>query len=218
MNSTEPAAAHSSMHAAPTTPAATPAATPSATPVAGHATSAETSPAPATPDPRLGELEAEVARLKDQLLRTMADADNQRRRAEKERQDTIKYAAGNLARELLAVADTLERGVAAAKAAATPDAVHALAEGMQATERLLQQAFASAGIKKLEPLGQPFDPNFHRVMTEISGTGKPAGMVVQVLQAGYAIHDRLLREAMVAVAKADGAEGAGASHTLDTKA
>ena len=144
----------------------------------------------------------EIARLKDQLLRALAEAENSRRRAQKEREDTAKYAMANFAKEMLAVADNFRRALdAVPKEARNNEALKNLINGIEATERQLQAALVRFGIKKLEPLGQPFDPNFHRAMMEMEDTDKPPGTVVQVLQPGYIIHDRLLREALVAVAK-----------------
>lgn len=154
---------------------------------------------------RVAQLEAEVASLKDQVLRALAETENVRRRAEREREDTAKYAVAKFAKDLLAVADNLRRAVEAV----APDvresnqAVGNLLTGVEATERQLLAAFDRAGIAKVEALGAPADPNFHQIMMEIENTGKPAGTVVQVLQAGYTIHGRLLREAIVGVAKGD---------------
>ncbi|MFY8095302.1 MAG: nucleotide exchange factor GrpE [Niveispirillum sp.] len=155
--------------------------------------------------PRVAQLEAEVASLKDQLLRTLAETENVRRRAERERDDTAKYAVAKFAKELLAVADNLRRAVDAVgdDVRAENQAVGNLLVGVEATERQLLAAFDRAGIAKVEALGAPADPNFHQIMMEIENTGKPAGTVVQVLQAGYTIHGRLLREAIVGVAKGD---------------
>ncbi|TWB36910.1 molecular chaperone GrpE [Nitrospirillum pindoramense] len=159
--------------------------------------------APASSD-AVAALEAEVASLKDQLLRSMAEAENTRRRAQKEREDTAKYAVSGFAKELLAVADNLRRAIDAvpAETRAGNEQVNTLLTGVEATERQLVAAFDRAGIVKLEPMGQPFDPNFHQVVAEVDGTDKPAGTVVTILQPGYTIHGRLLREAMVCVAKA----------------
>ncbi|WP_292910834.1 nucleotide exchange factor GrpE [Niveispirillum sp.] len=154
---------------------------------------------------RVAQLEAEVASLKDQVLRTLAETENVRRRAEREREDTAKYAVAKFAKELLAVADNLRRAVEAVgdDVRAENQAVGNLLTGVEATERQLLAAFDRAGIAKVEALGAPADPNFHQIMMEIENTGKPAGTVVQVLQAGYTIHGRLLREAIVGVAKGD---------------
>ncbi|WP_044560596.1 nucleotide exchange factor GrpE [Azospirillum sp. B4] len=159
--------------------------------------------APASSD-AVATLAAEVASLKDQLLRSMAEAENTRRRAQKEREDTAKYAVSGFAKELLAVADNLRRAIDAvpAETRAGNEQVNTLLTGVEATERQLTAAFDRAGIVKLEPMGQPFDPNFHQVVAEVDGTDKPAGTVVTILQPGYTIQGRLLREAMVCVAKA----------------
>ncbi len=161
-------------------------------------------------------LAREVAGLKDQLLRAVAETENVRRRAQREREDTAKYAVASFAKELTAVADNLRRALEAvpAEARQTDELLNSLIVGVEATERQLAAAFERAGIARVEPLGEPFDPNFHQVMFEIANTGKPAGTVVQVLQAGYTIHGRLLREAMVGVAKREDSE----SVHVDTKA
>src|SRR5271154_3972383 len=142
-----------------------------------------------------------IAELKDQLLRALAEAENTRRRAQKERDDTAKYAVANFAREMLSVADNFNRALEALPKNTSDPAVKNLVTGVEATGRQLQSALERFGIRELAPLGQPFDPNFHRVMMEIDDPDKPPGTVVQVLQPGYVIHDRLLREALVAVAK-----------------
>lgn len=154
-------------------------------------------------DPQLAALEAEVAKLKDQLLRTLADGENLRRRVEREREDTSKYAAAKFAGDVVSVADNLRRALdsipADAKAADGP--VKTLVAGIELTEREMLAALAKHGVQKVDPLGEKFDYNRHQAMFEVENTGKPAGTVVQVLQAGYVIHDRLLRPAMVGVAK-----------------
>ncbi|MCA1997998.1 MAG: nucleotide exchange factor GrpE [Armatimonadetes bacterium] len=169
------------------------------------------------PEERIARLETEVAGLKDQLLRAVAEAENVRRRAQREREDTAKFAIANFAKDLLAVADNLRRALEAVppEARETNEMMKSLAVGVEATERQLLGAFDRHGVKKMEPMGEPFDPNFHQVMFEIENTGKPAGTVVQVLQSGYTLSGRLLREAMVGVAKAGAEEPAG---HVDTKA
>ncbi|MGE3624186.1 MAG: nucleotide exchange factor GrpE [Bdellovibrionales bacterium] len=157
------------------------------------------------PVPEQSDSQAELARMKDQLLRALAEAENTRRRAQKEREDTGKYAVANFAREMLTVADNFRRALdAVPQEARGNEALKNLITGIEATERQLQAALERFGIKKLEPLDQTFDPNFHRVMMEIDDPDKAPGTVVQVLQPGYIIHDRLLREALVAVAKGAG--------------
>lgn len=167
---------------------------------------------------RVATLEQEVGTLKDQLLRALAECENIRRRAQREREDLSKFAVSNFAKELLPVADNLRRALEAvpAEAREASDMLKNLVTGVEATERQLLGAFERVAIKKLEPLGEPFDPNFHQVMFEVENTGRPAGTVVQLLQAGYTIHGRLLREAMVGVAKR-GADDAAQAH-IDTKA
>ncbi|PWC88667.1 molecular chaperone GrpE [Azospirillum sp. TSH100] len=169
-----------------------------------------------SPEDRVAKLEAEVASLKDQLLRAMAETENTRRRAQRDREDASKFAVSSFAKELVSVADNLRRALDAvpAEGREQDEMLKGLAVGVEATERQLFAAFDRAGIKKLDPAGEPFDPNFHQVMFEIENTGKAAGTVVQVLQPGYTIHGRLLREAMVGVAKGG---DAGGQH-VDTKA
>ena len=154
---------------------------------------------------RIKELEEQAAQLKDQLLRALAETENVRRRANNEREDTSKYAVTKFARDMLSVTDNLRRALDAVPAdAREKDAfLQNLFTGIDATERQLLSSFEKAGIRKLEAMGAAFDPNFHHVVMEVENTGKPAGTIVQVLQDGYVIHDRLLREAMVAIAKGD---------------
>ncbi|MDR3425068.1 MAG: nucleotide exchange factor GrpE [Alphaproteobacteria bacterium] len=150
---------------------------------------------------RIAELEKQLAEMKDRVLREMADAENTRRRAQKDREETSKYAVAGFAKEILAVSDNFRRALDAAPAEHPDPAVKNLIVGIDATERQLLAVLERFGIKKIEPLGQMFDPHFHRVMMEVDAPEQAAGTVVQVLQAGYIIHDRLLREALVAVAK-----------------
>lgn len=174
---------------------------------------AEVDAAPAAGD-RTAELEKKLAESNDRLLRALAEADNTRKRLEKERQDTSKYAISSFARELLSVSDNLRRALNAI----TPDKLEANAElktiftGVEATERVLLQLFEKHGIKKIDPQGQMFDPNLHEVIFEAELPGQPAGHIVQVIEPGYTIHDRLLRPARVGVAKGD------AVHHVDTSA
>lgn len=178
---------------------------------------------PAPPEEVIGALQAEVADLKDQVLRAFAEAENVRRRAAREKQDASKFAISNLARDLLAVPDTLSRALESI----TPELREQeggapLIEGMELTMRQLLGIFERHGIKPLQPIGEKFDPNFHQAMFETSATGQPDGTIVQVLQNGYVIGDRLLRPAMVGVAKSAGAAPEGdqapRGRTLDTSA
>ncbi|RJF81434.1 nucleotide exchange factor GrpE [Azospirillum cavernae] len=173
--------------------------------------------APEAAEDRVATLEAEVASLKDQLLRAVAETENTRRRAQRDREDASKYAVSSFAKELVTVADNLRRALDAvpAEGREQDEMLKGLAVGVEATERQLFAAFDRAGIKRIDPTGDMFDPNFHQVMFEIENTGKAAGTVVQVLQPGYTIHGRLLREAMVGVAKASANE-AGGQHVNTT--
>lgn len=156
------------------------------------------------PAGREAELEAEVAKIKDQLLRTLAEAENTRRRTERDMDDARKFAVSNFARELLPVADNLRRAVEAVPADQrenTPE-LKALITGVEATERQLTAALEKFGIKPIEAMGLVFDANFHQVMFEVETADKAPGTIVQVLQTGYKIADRLLRPALVGTAKA----------------
>jgi molecular chaperone GrpE len=160
------------------------------------------------------DLAAELAQTKDHLLRAMAETENTRRRMRKEAEDAQKYAISSFAKEILVVSDNFSRALESMpKEGASEETLKNLVTGVEATERQLQAIFERFGIKKIDPMGLPFDPHFHRVMMEIEDLSKPAGTVVQVLQAGYMIHDRLLREALVAVSK-----GGAAHHSIDQSA
>jgi molecular chaperone GrpE len=151
---------------------------------------------------RLAETEAALAATKDRLLRTLADGENLRKRAQREREDAGKYAAANFAKDMLEVADNLRRALSSVPDESEwDDLTRNLLTGVAATERELLAALERHGIRRLDPLGERFDHNFHQAMFEMENTGQPAGTIVQVLQPGYVIHDRLLRPAMVAVAK-----------------
>lgn len=161
-------------------------------------------------------LEAEVADLKDRLLRAMADAENLRRRSEREVQDAHKYAITKFARDLLSVADNFSRALGAVSPELREqggEAVTNLLTGVELTERELVTVFKRYGIERLEPKGERFDPNFHQAIAEIPHPTVEAGLVVDVAQSGYRIADRLLRPAMVIVSK-----GGGNGASVDTKA
>lgn len=146
------------------------------------------------------ELEAEVSKLKDQLLRALAEQENIRRRAQREREDSVKYAAQKFATDLLSAADNMRRALESAPAV-QDEFTKTLLAGVAATERELLGAFEKHGIRRIDPAGEKFDHNLHQAMFEIENTGKPAGTIVQVLAPGYVLQDRLLRAAMVGVAK-----------------
>ncbi len=159
-------------------------------------------PAPAETEKETAQ-QAEIAQLKDQLLRALAETENTRRRAERDREDAAKFAVTNFARDMLTVADNLRRAVDSvpADAKAGNTALATLLEGVELTDRQLQSMLEKHGITRVNPMDQPFDPNLHQAMFEVPGTGKANGTVVQVLQAGFVINGRLLRPALVGVAK-----------------
>jgi molecular chaperone GrpE len=146
-------------------------------------------------------LVAENASLRDRLLRALADAENTRRRAESAAAEARKYAIADFARELLAVADNLQRTIAAASRSPETVEDQALIEGVRATERLLEHTFSRFGIQKIDALGKPFDPTLHEAMMEVDDPSQPPGTVVRVAEDGYKIHDRLVRPARVFVVK-----------------
>lgn len=142
--------------------------------------------------------------LKDRALRAAAEMENLRRRTAREIQDARTYAVANFARDMLSVSDNLARTLEAipAEAKAAGDAgFKALVEGVEITERAMLSALERHGVKKLEPQGEKFDPNFHQAMFEVPNPDVPANTVVQVVQPGYSIGERVLRPAMVGVSK-----------------
>ena len=152
------------------------------------------------------QLETELADLRDKALRTLAEMDNLRKRTQREKQDLQKYAVADLAKALLPVVDNLRRALDALPEEARtdlPDGVGQMITGVEMTERELLTALDKFQIKKIDPLGEAFDYNFHQAMFEVEHSGQAPGTVVQVMQPGYVIHDRLLRPAMVGVAKGD---------------
>lgn len=197
--------------------------------------SADDKPAAADEAPA-ADLAAENAALREQALRYAAEAENTRRRAEKEANDARAYAIQRFARDLLGVADNLSRALQAAPREAGDPAVTNLVLGVEMTERELQQAFERNGLKKVDPAeGAKFDPHLHQAMMEEPAPGAAPGSVVRVLQAGYELYGRIIRPALVVVAaKAAaeppsaeqsqgasayaGADGAGAGATVDTRA
>lgn len=193
--------------------------TPENDPLAPESISEESAAAPeAAPADRTATLEAEVARLKDHVLRALAEADNTRKRAVKEREDATKFAVTGFARDMIEMADNFRRAIESipedVRTGGDPILVNLMA-GIDAMERNLLKTFEKHGIKKIEPMGVPFDPHFHEVMFEAPVPGKAPGTVIQLLEPGYVLNDRLLRPARVGVAKADSAENGGSSHKVD---
>lgn len=153
------------------------------------------------------QLKEEAGALKDRLLRTAAEMENLRKRAEREKAEATLYAATNFARDLLSVADNMNRALAAMPADAREQADEAtrnLLAGVELTERELLKVFARYNIRKVETVGAKFDPNLHQALFEVPTKDHPPGTVVQEMQSGFAIGERCLRPAMVGVAKAEG--------------
>ena len=153
-------------------------------------------------------LRAENADLKDRLLRLAAEMENLRKRMEREIADTRAYAVTKFARDMLTATDSLSRAllVLPAEARDTADGpMKSLIDGIELTEREMQRLLATHGVKPIEAEGQKFDPHRHQAMFEVPDPSRPEGTVVQVVQTGYSIGDRVLRPAMVGVAKGGGA-------------
>lgn len=147
-------------------------------------------------------LAAENAALKDRILRTLAEMENLRRRTEKEVADSRAYAVTKFAADMLTVADNVRRAIESVPADRRDgEAVKPFLEGVELTERDLLNTLERHGIRKVEPKGERFDPNRHQAMFEVEDPSVPAGTVLQVMQAGYVIGERVLRPAMVGVAK-----------------
>lgn len=190
-------------------------------------------PEPAAVETSAGEdevaaLAEQVAELKERLLRAVAETENVRRRAEREKQDAAQYGIAGFARDMANVADNLRRAlesISAETRAQAGEAVQNLLTGVEMTERELLNAFERHGIRRIDPMGEKFDPHLHQAMFEVPRTDLPSGTVVEVVQPGWAIGERLLRAAMVGVSKAagngatpDSGEQGTASGRVDTSA
>src|SRR5216684_567865 len=161
--------------------------------------------APSSPEERLAAVEAELADTKDRLLRALAETENARRRFQREREDSQKYAISGFAKDLLTAVDKLRRALdAMPEAEVTDPRTRSLLDGVAVTERELLAALERHGLKRIDPKSERFDHNFHQAIFEAERPGAPAGTVIEVLQPGYMLHDRLLRPAMVGVAKSGG--------------
>lgn len=164
---------------------------------------------------RIKALEAEVADAKDKMMRALADAENTRRRSVKDKEDIAKYAVSSFAKDLLDFSDNFHRALAAIPGELHEDErIASIITGLEAMDANLLKSFEKHGIRKIEPLDEPFNPNFHEVMFEATTPGKPAGIVIQVVEAGYVLNDRLLRAAKVGISKG----GLGSDHQVDQKA
>jgi molecular chaperone GrpE len=151
-------------------------------------------------DPALAAAEAKAQENWNSYLRSVAELENYRKRTEREIENARKFAIERFAQELVTVGDALEAGISAGTATPGP----ALLEGAQATLRQLYRAFEKAGIKIIDPAGQPFDPEWHEAMVAQESRDQPANTVLAVIQKGYSLNGRLLRPARVIVSKSPG--------------
>lgn len=158
-------------------------------------------------------LQQELLEARDRMMRALADSENTRKRSIKDRDDAGKYAVANFARDMIAFGDNFTRAIQAMPEDTPP----AVAEGLDAMDKELLSVFDRHGIKKIEPLDEPFDANFHEVMFEAPMPGKSAGTIIQIIEAGYVLNGRLLRAAKVGIAKADASAPSG-DHQIDTQA
>lgn len=174
---------------------------------AARAANGEAQPATAagaTETDPLEDIRNEYAELRDRFLRTAAEMENLRRRTERDVKDARSYSIAGFARDMLAVSDNLARALQAVPAetrANADEGLKALLEGVEMTERSMLASLERHGVRKIEPEGQKFDPNFHQAMFEVPNADVPNNTIVQVVQAGYMIGERVLRPAMVGVAK-----------------
>lgn len=167
-------------------------------------TASEAAAEPVDAAPAEPTAEEQIATLNDQLLRTLAELENTRRRAERDRGDALKFGAMSFARDMLSVADNMQRALKAAAdlgADDLPDAAKAMLEGVEATERDLQASLQRHKVLPINPMGEKFDPNQHEAMFEAPGTGQAAGTIIEVIEIGYMMAERLLRPAKVGIAK-----------------
>lgn len=172
---------------------------------------------------KISMLETELLNAKDQMMRALADAENARKRASKDREDASKFAIAGFSRDLLSVADNLRRAIDAAPqdVIETIPQMKNLMDGIEATERELLRGFEKNGIKKIDPINERFDPNFHEVMFEAPFPDKENGTIIQVLEAGYTINERILRPARVGISKGGDEEAQApigeSGHNLNTE-
>jgi molecular chaperone GrpE len=185
------------------------------TPMPGHGAGQEAQADPAqaaAPKPSTS-LDRELADMKDRLLRTLAEMENLRKRTEREVADARTYGVTGFARDILTVADNMHRAMSALDdelRSTAGESLKGLLDGVELTERELLNVLEKHGVKKLEPLKQKFDPNRHQAMYEIEDASVPSGTVLQVVQSGYTIGERVLRPALVGVSKGGPKAGAAA--------
>lgn len=167
---------------------------------------------PAAPD--VEALQAELAKARDDMLRALAEVENTRRRAERQTAEARAYAIDRFAADLLPIADTLGRALAAAPQDSADDTVRTMVAGIELTERTMMEAFARHGLKRVGAKGDTFDPNLHQAVAQ-APSDQPAGLILEVMQPGYVLGDRTLRAAMVVVSAGGGARAA--TPTVDVK-
>ncbi|MCI5060615.1 MAG: nucleotide exchange factor GrpE [Alphaproteobacteria bacterium] len=156
-----------------------------------------------TPDDHIAALQEQLLEARERTMRALADAENTRKRALKDREDAGKYAVSGFARDLLDFSDNFKRALDS-----LPEGIpEGVSEGLKAMEKDLLKVFDRHGIQKIEPLDEVFDANFHEVMFEAPMPGKAAGVIIQVVEPGYVLNGRLLRAAKVGIAKADSGNG-----------
>lgn len=166
----------------------------------------------------LNKIEAERSELKDRLLRMLAEAENLKKRTQREVADARRYAIAGFARDMLTVGDNFSRALDAVGSTDDNPALKTLVEGMQMTARELDRTLEKHGVQKLEPEGERFDPHLHQAIFEVPTPDVPNGTVVQVMQAGYTIGDRVLRPAMVGISKGGAPAKPGDSQSNDGEA
>jgi molecular chaperone GrpE len=169
---------------------------------------------------RAAELEDEHAKLRDQALRAMAEAENTRRRLARELDEGLKFAIANFAREIVAVGDNLRRALdtLTAEARAADPKLEQFAQGVELTEREFLTVLERHGIQRVAAIGQPFDPAVHQAIAQLETAEHPPGTVMQVVQAGFTLQGRILRPALVVVAKAPAGDAPPPGATVDTTA
>lgn len=197
---------------------------PEAAPEAPVDAAAEAAPAPEAGDPERGaeyaarivELEQEAGDLRDQLLRAMAETENIRKRGERQIEDAHRYAVTGFARDILSVADNLERALESVPEdqRGEHELLQTLLDGVTAVQNDFLNALSAHKIERIDPMGEAFDPNLHEAMFEVPDSDLSNGTIAQVVQPGYKLHDRLLRPARVGVAKSANGE---AEPQVDTK-
>lgn len=177
-------------------------------------TNAQPEAALETPAPDIAALEADLAKARDEMLRALAEAENTRRRAERQASEARVYAIDRFAGDLIPVADSLGRALQAAPRDTTDEALRNLITGLELTERALLDVFARHGVKRVGAKGEAFDPNLHQAVAQ-APSDQPAGKVAEVMQPGYVLGERTLRAAMVLVSA--GPANAGSTASVDIK-